>query len=256
MTAGPAASAQWMDERPPVELAPEEVHLWRASTALERPDIARLWGALELGEERRALRLPKGAARDAFVVTRAALRVVLAGYAGVAASDVAFRYSAYGKPYLATPGAKRQLDFSVTHSGAICIIAVAASREIGVDAERVRPRLRAEKVAARLFCGGTAQLLIGLDDHARAGAFSAAWTQREAYAKAVGVGVFRSYDALPFEWPRRDHVQLHEEHRPGALTRVWSVLAFAPEVGYAATLVAEGAIDGVRCFDAAGLLAP
>jgi 4'-phosphopantetheinyl transferase len=254
VTGSVSASHEWRAERPPVELSPEEVHLWRAPTALPREAIARLWGALDVDEERRALRLPKGAVRNAFVATRAALRLVLAGYAGIDAGGVALRYGPHGKPYLVTDGTDRQLDFSVSHSGEISLIAVATAREIGIDAELERPRRRARRVAQRVFRAGTADLLARLSPAEHDAAFAAAWTQREAYAKALGVGVFRSRDALAFAWPRTDGVRLCEEQPVSGSARVWSLYSLAPAAGYAATLVADGALEGVRCFDAAAVM--
>jgi 4'-phosphopantetheinyl transferase len=247
------APAEWATVTPPVELGPQEAHVWRASTALDRPAIARLWTLLDLDEEQRALRLAKGAVRDAFVVTRAVLRHVLAAYVVREPEELSFHYGAHGKPFL-DGAAGAWLRFSVTHTQGLALFALARGRELGVDVERERMPRRAGAIAERLFAGRTRTILGSLDGEDRAHAFLAAWTQREAYVKAIGGRVFRSNDPLPFHWPRSDELARSEEHEVGGATRFWSIQPLTPFAGYIASLVVEGAITGVRRFDAAALL--
>jgi 4'-phosphopantetheinyl transferase len=94
-----------------------------------------------------------------WAASRWALRAALAGYLGVDPVAVALRAGRRGKPALAGDS---PLRFSLSHSGALALIAVASGREVGVDVER-----------------------IGL----RPAAFYDEWTSREAAAKCFGGGL-------------------------------------------------------------------
>jgi 4'-phosphopantetheinyl transferase len=248
MTDPNPAPPEWSCVEPPVELAPEEAHVWRVPTELPRQRIAQLWSLLSVDEEKRALTLAKGAPRVAYVVTRGALRLVLAGYLGRAAAELLFDYGVHGKPFLGSASG-RDLRFSVTHSGSLSLIAIARNREIGIDAETERmPRL-ALRIARRLFHPATTAALEAMDEAERRAAFLAAWTQHEAYMKAIGAGLFRSPDPLPLCWPRGDGTQLSEEHAIGGATRMWSITPLTPGARHVATLVTEGAIMRVRRLD-------
>ena len=71
--------------------------------------------------------------------------------------------------------------------------------------------------------------LAALPAQERDDAFIWAWTQREAYVKAIGGGVLRSHDPLPFLWPPR----LHE-------AAGWTVVPLAADARHHACLVVEG----------------
>jgi 4'-phosphopantetheinyl transferase len=246
-------AAQWIHVDPPVELAPEEAHVWRVATQLPREQIARLWSLLDADEEKRALALVRGAVRDGFVVTRSALRLVLATYLGRSADELGFRYGRRGKPYLEGAGT-RALRFSVTHSGTVSLIAVARNRELGIDVEPERWPRSALRIARRLFHPDTAAGLEALDGAEQRRAFLAAWTQHEAYMKAIGEGLFRSADPLRLVWPRGEATELVEEHAMGGATRMWSITPLEPVPTYTGTLVTEGAIRRVRRLDATALV--
>jgi 4'-phosphopantetheinyl transferase len=216
-----------------MRLSPATVEVWRVRTAAIDP---RPLETVLADEERvRAARLVDDVHRTRFVVTRAALRRILCAYTGGDPAAVELRYGASGKPYLEGGGAAHALRFSVSHAGDLALLAFALDRDIGIDVERARPPRRPGRIAARLFDGATRRLLEGLPPAERTLAFHHAWTQREAYVKAVGGTVFRTHDPLRLHWPRPER----EVHRvPGGA--VWTTAALRPAAGYIATLVVAG----------------
>ncbi|CAK9058596.1 unnamed protein product [Durusdinium trenchii] len=76
---------------------------------------------------------------------RAALRAILAERLGVEPQELQFQYGPHGKPELATPWARKQLSFSVSHSGQVWVfesfLGLAETMcSVGVDLEERRPR--------------------------------------------------------------------------------------------------------------------
>ncbi|HEX8101068.1 MAG TPA: 4'-phosphopantetheinyl transferase superfamily protein [Solirubrobacteraceae bacterium] len=111
----------------------------------------------------------------------------LAALTGRAPADVAIRRDAAGRPFLDPPGP----DFSVSHSGDVLLVAVAAGEgRVGADVERLRQRPRMERMAeARFPPPVAAAIRAARDERERLARFYAFWTAYEAFAKALGTGL-------------------------------------------------------------------
>lgn len=110
-----------------------------------------------------------------------------------------------GKPYLAAVGARRPLNFNVSHSGDVLLVALSRTAEVGVDVELVRVVPEWPRIADRMFDVCTREQL--RDDIARGDAegdaFIRHWCRLEAAVKATGAGLFgaaapsSSHDSTP-----------------------------------------------------------
>jgi 4'-phosphopantetheinyl transferase len=116
------------------------------------------------------------------------MRSVLALFAGVRPAALVFTYSQQGRPSLAVPDIPT-MDFNLTHSGEIALLAVSSSR-VGVDVQSLR-RCPQDLlgIATRFFSPGEVASLTWLPHSARRRAFVTAWTRKEAVAKAIGAGL-------------------------------------------------------------------
>ena len=92
----------------------------------------------------------------------------------------------YGKPELA---GERGLRFNVSRSGDVVLLAVTHGRDVGVDVERIAAARAHGPIADRLFSESEAAELRALDYDDRTRRFFQLWTRKEAYAKALGVGM-------------------------------------------------------------------
>lgn len=196
------------------------VHVWRVRIPAGEASSTGL--APEEIERASRLREP---ARSRFIATRRTLRSLLGGYLGRDAAALEFAYGETGKPQLS---AEPQLHFSVAHSGDLALLAFAHGA-VGIDLERIRRVPRQERIAPRVLAPGSVAALAGVPLGERDDAFIWAWTQREAYVKAIGGGVLRSADPLPFLWPPRMYA-----------TPEWTIVPLAADAAHRACLVAEG----------------
>jgi 4'-phosphopantetheinyl transferase len=227
-----------------------EVHVWRATLSRPAAVVARLWHALDGAERDRALRLAGPVARTRFIVARGTLRQLLGGYLGVEATEIRIGYGSCGKPELRGAGGPPALHFSVSHSADVALFAFASDRELGVDLERIRRVPRMQHILQRYFHRSTHRLVESRPEEERTAAFMAAWTQREAYVKALGGGMFETEDRLGCVWPLPHAPLLRASHEPGSATRTWSIVPLRPGDGYMAACVAAGRIARVRTFEA------
>jgi 4'-phosphopantetheinyl transferase len=137
---------------------------------LDRPDreISRLYGMLSSGERQRAGELPLGGRKRRYVARQAALRTILAQRTGLRPDALPLVRSSRGKPALA---GEPELHFSVSDSEECALVAI-ATRDVGVDVERVRDRPAARRAAG-----------LGIER------FFEGWTRLEASGKALGTGL-------------------------------------------------------------------
>jgi 4'-phosphopantetheinyl transferase len=151
---------------------------------------------LDDDERARAGRFTFERDRRRFVARRVFLRRVLGGYLGVAPAAVGYRTVGTGRPEL-DPACG--LSFSTSHSGDLAVVAVSRDRVVGVDIEAVRPIGDALDLARAFFTAREADALAATPFDRRSTAFLRLWTCKEAYVKAVGLGMtlaFSDFDVL------------------------------------------------------------
>ena len=160
------------------------------------------------------------------LVGHVALRLVLGELTGCAPERLRFERrcghcggSGHGKPQLA---GRPDLDFSLSHSGELVLIAVARGRRVGADVERVRARTDVLAIARGSLSGRERRAIeAGRTDAARREAFFRCWTRKEAYLKGLGVGLAGGLDTDPDEAPG------------------WQVHSLPVGAGYAAAVAAD-----------------
>jgi 4'-phosphopantetheinyl transferase len=167
---------------------PAEIHLWRSSLDLGPAVLADLSRTLSDDETERARRFRFERDRERFVAARGLLRRLLASYLGTGPPRLDFVTGAHGKPRLAGEPPP-SLRFSVSHTADLALYAVASGREVGVDAERIRPDLDVDAVARRFFSINERAALAALPPERRVRASFDCWTRKEAYLKGLGLGL-------------------------------------------------------------------
>jgi 4'-phosphopantetheinyl transferase len=176
-----------------------------------------------------------------FTRCRSALRRLLAGYLAIPATEIRFEYLASGKPQLAgaqNPGA---LQFNVSHSAGIALIAIGSERRLGVDIEKIRDDVDTTSLAERFFSLRERAGLEALPSHLRLPGFFACWTRKEAFLKATGDGLsFPLADFSVTTHPALDPM-LEEIRGNTEAAQQWSLADLSVVDGYRATVAVEGA---------------
>lgn len=213
-----------------------EAHVWNVPIDLQTPPDALLLDRLQPAERDRAARHAAPDALARYATVRVALRAILARYLGCAADTIELHTQDSGKPVLLDNDA---LHFSLSHARDSALIAVSPV-PVGVDVEHVRPPQRLERTAARVLHPETVAMLGRMPAPRRLFTFFEAWTQREAHVKAVGGGLFRTPDTLPFssgleaDVPRAVHDRESGEE--------WTVARISCAPDMRAALVARGTL--------------
>jgi 4'-phosphopantetheinyl transferase len=152
-----------------------------------RPDELRRH--LDSGELERLKRLERSEIGRRWLVSRGALREILAAELGVSPASVRLRLGPHGRPELDANASEPALDFNLSHSGELALLATAHGLRVGIDVERLRPGRDPLRIADRYFSQAEVGAVRAVPPDDRPAAFLRYWTAKEALAKGLGLGL-------------------------------------------------------------------
>jgi len=148
-------------------------------------EVNNLYALLSAEEKQRVSQLAFQKDRNEYIVSRGILRRLIGEKISCAPENVAFGYTANGKPYLLN-GA---VHFSLSHSNKYVLYAFSFDWEIGVDLEHCNPKTDIEGLAKFSFHPEERRILencSSIEEKRRL--FFSIWTKKEAFLKALGEG--------------------------------------------------------------------
>ncbi len=165
-----------------VSLEANEVHVWAVPLggAAERCS-----GLLSAAEQEKAQRYRFLDHRRRYAIARGSLRTILAGYVGADPAALTFATGPRGKPVLDGPAVPH---FNLSHSAQLALIAISGAR-VGIDVEKERHLERVRDIAQRQFSTAEFTAFEALAERDWLRAFYRCWTRKEAYVKALGLGL-------------------------------------------------------------------
>lgn len=170
-------------------LSLDEIHIWQV--ALAQPGLAepKLRALLTSEEQQTADRFRFAPDRRSFTIRRAVLRSLLARYLDRPTNRVSFQYGSHGKPSLVPAINPQEIQFNCSHSRDYALIALMRRREIGVDVAWHDPAVSPQELMPTVFSPQEQRALAQLPPALQQQAFFTGWTRKEAYIKALGLGL-------------------------------------------------------------------
>jgi 4'-phosphopantetheinyl transferase len=220
-----------------------EAHVWTIRLDASERALNGLLALLSPDERARRVALRGDRLQRRYTVLHGALRLLLEGYTGRPAAEIAVTRGHEGKPRL--EGDPR-VHFNVSDSGDVGVYAF-ADCAVGIDVEEIRPvpDHRLEALARLAFCAAETAELRSLAPEQRLGAFYRGWTRKEAYGKAVGAGLAAALAGV--------HVSLSpDEARILGLPDgddsplAWTLHHLEPGAGHVGALAYRGALRSLR----------
>ena len=189
----------WLTAPHPSTLGPADLHLWLIpggpgddhdggevdDSPVERARLSALWPLLSPPERERATRLRLARHRHAYLRAHAGLRLILARYLGQAPERIHFTPGPQGKPSVVGG-----VEFNLTTSGDLALVAVRRDQAVGIDCERINSHRDMIAIAQRLFAAREIEQLQACDLEERPQLFTRFWTGLEARVKYTGRGLF------------------------------------------------------------------
>jgi len=168
----------------------EAVEVWNLLLPDLKDEVAPCRMLLTEEEKEQAAKFIKPPDAERFILSRGLQRKILARYLDTPPDAIQFSRNENGKPFLdGSP-----LQFNVSHSHNRLLIAVTAGRAIGVDIEFRRNNIAMDSIAERWFSPAERRFFQGLENPQPA--FFDIWSKKEAYVKALGLGVFHELNSF------------------------------------------------------------
>lgn len=193
---------------------------------------------LTLEEQQRADRFYFAKHQQHFTIARAMLRIILAAYLNTPRQQLAFAYNPQGKPYLES---KTHIEFNLSHSGSLALLAIGQNYPVGIDLENfsARPYLG---IGQQIFSAKENQQLQQIKTYLKPIGFFHLWAQKEALIKACGLGL--SYPTKQFDLsllPPADNFLVDPKYQ-----RPWRIRSFTPKIACCAAICHHPDITDIR----------
>jgi 4'-phosphopantetheinyl transferase len=195
---------------------------------------------LSLDERQEAGRFRFAHNQSTFVTARAAARKYLAAELGIAPHEVPIVRDSAGRPGLRSSVAA-DIDFNVSHSDSLAVVACARGRRVGVDIERRREDRDLRALVPDVMGPREQELLESVDKREFVRAFYSCWTRKEAIVKAIGAGIGYPLTGIDLPaLPPGGTVAL-PTLEPLGEEQVWSVRTFERADGFTLSVALAGA---------------
>ncbi len=221
-------------------------HLIWLPLDLPAHDVETMARRLSQDEHARAARFRFARDRHRYIVGRAWLRVVLGHALDLDPTIIRFGYGPQGKPTLDKEQAPSGVQFNMSHSQGMALLALQSHDEVGVDIEAVRPVPDAVDIARRLFTEEEGRILAAHPPDERDLTFARYWTRKEALLKSIGRGL--SHPVNTFAVPEGELAgPVKVVLREGSTTYDrWLMPMPPPLSGYVAALAIGGGLRPVH----------
>jgi 4'-phosphopantetheinyl transferase len=211
------------------------VKVWQVDLEPPPERLAALAATLSAAERARSRRYRRPTDRDRFFAGRGALRAVLGRLLELPPAAVALDVTPLGRPFVADGDG---IEFSVSRSGCIGLIAATCGRRVGVDIEILRLDLPVDDLAEIVLSVREREQFGRLEPASRARAFLTAWTCKEAVLKALGQGMIYPPAAIQVALAEPRLLAIGGDE---CAARRWSLHTLAVADGHLAALAVEEA---------------
>jgi 4'-phosphopantetheinyl transferase len=228
-------SSNWVEPPNSLALDAGQVHVWRICLEQEDDVLDRFRQTLVPEELERGGRFRFERLQRHFVASRGFLRYVLARYLDVSAGKLRFSYNYYGKPSLA---GEESLQFNMSHSHEVGLVAVTRDAAVGVDVEHIRADFASQEIATRFFSRLEVETFSSLPREEQVAAFFRCWARKEAYIKAIGKGLSQPLDGFDVTLAPSEPAVLLRADKEDMLR--WTLTDVDVGLDYASALAVEG----------------
>lgn len=211
--------------------------------------------ALSPMEAERLRRLLRPDSRRRHLGARVLARWALARYLGQRPRDVRFAAGEYGRPLLIDSS---DLDFNLTHTDGLIACAVTAGATVGLDVETFPARAEAGRLIGRVLTAHERMNIASTDDRGIREALAEHWVLKEAYTKALGLGLHHAFDSFDIR-DLKGRPTVHDPLTSAIPLPDWSLHLLHIDQAFVMGLARSGGRRStalpLRFFDAARMLA-
>ncbi|MFZ2776729.1 MAG: 4'-phosphopantetheinyl transferase superfamily protein [Candidatus Rickettsiella isopodorum] len=186
-------------ERPPVRLSisRSELHVWRVNLDNINYQLKHLISLLSPEEIKRSKRFIFDRDRHRYQITHSMKRLILAKYLDRNPQCLRFEFGSHGKPALDNLRNPLKVQFNISHSRDLILIAITVEDLIGIDIEYFDKNRSIEDLGEIIFSPTEKRYFAALSSQEeKKEAFFRCWTRKEAYLKAKGIGLTQDLTSI------------------------------------------------------------
>jgi 4'-phosphopantetheinyl transferase len=184
-------TVEWQQNVKPDVTIDANVDVWRIKIANHLTLIGQLIKLLFPDEVKRAERYYQEKDRQRFIVSRAALRIILGQYLDQKPEDIRFEIGPNKKPFVKTIGAA--INYNVSHSDEWVTIAV-SKIAVGIDTEKIDRLFSYKEILTDNF---SEEEISFINQNNPVEKFFLLWTRKEAITKLTSQGLDERLKAIP-----------------------------------------------------------
>jgi len=156
--------------------------------------------------------------------------------------EIEFEYETYGKPKYKF---STKLQFNVSHSGNMVVIAFLNTFTMGVDVEHIKNDFDTLEIAQNFFSKAEIKALGDFPKELQHQVFFRCWTRKESFIKAKGSGLSFPLDAFTVSIDKDNDAKLLETHWNPKEKKEWKLFSFIPSPGYIGALAVQGKVNTI-----------
>jgi 4'-phosphopantetheinyl transferase len=230
----------WCEQSEIPPLGQFEIHVWMVKLAWPDGVADRLKNYLTDEETNQAARFHFAHDQRRFVIRRAILRRLLASYLGKRADAIGLLSGLNGKPFVSGQDVPGGICFNCSHSADRGLIVITRGRGLGADLEQHRHLNDAEDLAKAFFSNSEIKELNDLPQSLKMVGFFNCWTRKEAFVKAVGLGLSFPLNRFSVSLTPGQPATLLDVAEDHEAMKKWTMASLDVGVDYSAALVFEG----------------
>lgn len=166
-----------------------KVDVWLFYLNIAQPRINQFYPLLSAEEKGRSERLVNFIHRKRMIAAHGFMRTVLSLYLQQPAESLEFIRAEKGKPSLKRLADKPDIQFNLSHSHNLAILAIAQNQILGIDIEYRDRKHEWKKIIHRFFTDAEQAGIFSLPETQQEQAFYQVWTRKEAHMKVTGQGL-------------------------------------------------------------------
>lgn len=230
----------WCEKSEAQPLGKFEIHVWRIGLVWPDVVVNSLKVCLTDEETNRAASFHFARDQRRFVIRRAILRRLLASYLGMRAEVIRLLLGPNGKPFVSDQDVPGGICFNCSHSADRGLIVIARGSGLGADLEQHRHLNDAEDLAKAFFSDSEIKELNDLPPSLKMAGFFNCWTRKEAFVKAVGLGLSFPLNRFSVSLTPGQPAALLDVAEDHLAIKKWTMASLDVGVDYSAALVFEG----------------
>jgi 4'-phosphopantetheinyl transferase len=223
----------------------DEIQVWQANIADAEPFARQLIATLSAQERARGARFIQPEHQQQFLLAHAILRDVLSRHLDRLPEAIRYKKTSHGKPYIDDAA----LQFNLSHSQDCVVVAVSREHELGVDVENTQREVDCDALVKRFFSAEeNDEYLSYSTPEARRLAFYRGWTRKEAYVKAIGLGLSYPLSNFSVSLLPDERRALYNVEGDASVADKWTVISMDLGGNYLSSLAVAASVVNLKTY--------